>query len=164
MTDYLDLACSYHGVDKGKVIKHRDQVGPDGSDDYSIIVDNGILGCPKYYVPISLLEEIEAEAEAALEVMQPAPAASDLNYQELQALIIVDNGILGCPKYYVPISHLEEIKAEAEAALEVMQPAPAASDLNYRELQALAKEAGIPANQSADELNVALWEWSEEEE
>lgn len=114
MTDYLELACIYHGVDKGKVIKHRAQIGPSGSEDYSIIVDNGILGCPKYYVPISLLDELEAQPEAG--------------------------------------------------QIEVMLPVPAAIDLNYRELQALAKEAGIPANQSADELNIALAEWSEEEE
>ena len=113
MTDYLELACIYHGVDKGKVIKHRAQKGPSGSDDYSIIVDNGILGYRKYYVSISLLDELEAQPEAGQEVMLPVPAAIDLN---------------------------------------------------YRELQALAKEAGIPANQSADELNIALAEWSEEEE
>ena len=114
MTDYLDLACKYHGVDKGRVIKHRAQIGPSGSDDYSIIVDNGILGCPKYYVPISLLEELEVQPDAPL----PVPAAVDL----------------------------------------------ASEDLNYRELQDLAKEQGIPANQKADDLRAALWEWSDDDE
>ena len=113
MTDYLELACIYHGVDKGKVIKHRAQIGPSGSDDYSIIVDNGILGCPKYYVPISLLDELEAQPEASPEVMLPVPAAIDLN---------------------------------------------------YRELQDLAKELGIPANQKAEDLRVALLDWSLDEE
>ena len=96
MNDYLDLACKHLGVDKGSVIKHRIQ-----GDNYSVIVDNGILGCPKYYVPISQLEELRAQ-----------PAAL---------------------------------------------PVPAAVDLNYRELQDIAKELGIPANQKADELRAALW-------
>ena len=115
MTNYLDLACEYHGVDKGRVIKHRAQVGPDGSDDYSIIVDNGKLGCPKYYVPISLLDELAAQVKAPL-VAEPLP---------------------------VP------------AAVEFVY----GTDLNYRELQDLAKELGIPANQKADELRVALESW-----
>ena len=110
MINYLDLACEYHGVDKGRVIKHRAQVGPDGSDDYSIIVDNGKLGCPKYYVPISLLDELAAQVKAPP---------------------VVDESL----------------------------PVPAAVDLNYRELQDLAKELGIPANQKADELRVALESW-----
>ena len=110
MKNYLDLACEYHGVDKGRVIKHRAQIGPSGSDDYSIIVDNGIMGCPKYYVPLSRLDELAAQ--------------------------------------------------EVDAPL----PVPAAVDLNYRELQDLAKELGIPANQKAADLRVALLDWSLEEE
>jgi hypothetical protein len=102
MTDYLDLACKYHGVDKGRVIKHRAQIGPSGSDDYSIIVDNGILGCPKYYVPISELD--------ALEIAEP----------------------------------LEGLR-------------PPANEVSYRELQELAKEQGILANQKAEDLRAALW-------
>ena len=39
---------------------------------------------------------------------------------------------------------------------EDMLPVPAVIDLNYRELQELAKEYGIPANQSGDELRDAL--------
>jgi hypothetical protein len=107
MTDYLDRACDHLGVDKGSVIKHRIQ-----DDDYIVIVDNGIAGCPKYYIPLSQLSEPQASA-------------------------------------------------------------PVAVDFSYRELQAIAKNVGIPANQSAGDLRAALWPehppvgvklWSDEEE
>ena len=103
MTDYLDRAVEYLGVDKGSVIKHRVQ-----GDDYIVIVDKGIAGCPKYYIPLSQLQEPEASPDELL-------------------------------------------------------PVPAAVDLNYRDLQELAKETGIPANQSADDLRAALLEIDEEE-
>ena len=104
MTNYLDRACKYLGVDKGSVIKHRVQ-----GDDYIVIVDKGIEGCPKYYIPLSKLDEPDAQLEAPL-------------------------------------------------------PVPAAIDLNYRELQDLAKELGIPANQKADDIRAAVFEWSEADE
>ena len=103
MTDYLDRAVEYLGVDKGSVIKHRVQ-----GDDYIVIVDKGIAGCPKYYIPLSQLQEPEAPPDELL-------------------------------------------------------PVPAAVDLSYRDLQDLAKETGIPANQSADDLRAALLEIDEEE-
>ncbi len=96
MTDYLDRACEYLGVDKGSVINPRIQ-----GDDYVLIVDKGIAGSPKYYIPLS----------------------------KLDALNVAEN---------------------------VSLPVPAATDLNYRELQELAKESGIPANQKADDLRAAL--------
>ena len=107
MTNYLDRACEHLGVDRGSVIKHRVQ-----GDDYIVIVDNGIKGCPKYYVPLSQLQEPEA----------PIP-------------IVIHNTL----------------------------PVPAAVDLSYRDLQEIAKESGIPANQSADDLRSALLEIDEEE-
>ena len=103
MTDYLDRACEHLGVDRGSVIKHRVQ-----GDDYIVIVDNGIKGCPKHYIPLSQLQEPEAPPDDLL-------------------------------------------------------PVPAAVDLNYRDLQDLAKELGIAANQSADDLRSALWAIDEEE-
>lgn len=95
MDDYLDRACEYLGVDKGSVINPRVQ-----GDDYVLIVDKGIAGSPKYYIPLSKLDEPEPEAE--------------------------------------------------------ILPVSAAIDMNYRELQELAKELGIPANQKADDLRAAL--------
>ncbi len=89
MDDYLDRACKYLGVDKGKVINPRVQ-----GDDYVLIVDKGIAGGPKYYIPLSKLDAMEPEADAYL--------------------------------------------------------------LNYRELQELAKSFGIPANQKADALRAAI--------
>ncbi len=90
MDDYLDRACEYLGVDKGNVINPRIQ-----GDDYVLIVDKGIAGSPKYYIPLSKLNDIEPESDA-----------------------------------YEP---------------------------NYRELQELAKASGIPANQKADDLRSLLW-------
>lgn len=103
MTDYLDRAIEYLGVDKGSVIKHRVQ-----GDDYIVIVDKGIKGCPKYRIPLSQLQEPEAPPDDLL-------------------------------------------------------PVPAAVDLSYRDLQSLARESGIAANQSGDELRAALLLDEEEE-
>jgi hypothetical protein len=102
MTNYLDRACEQLGVDKGSVIKHRVQ-----GDEYVVIADKGIKGCPKYVIPLSQLETIDE-----VEELLPVPAVIDLN----------------------------------------------GGGLSYRELQALAKEAGIPANQSAYDLREALEE------
>ena len=112
MTNYLERACQYLGVEVGSVINPRIQ-----GDDYVLIVDYGIAGGKKYYLPLS---ELDAIPDTPL----PVPAAVDLGNHEL----------------------------------------------SYRELQAIAKEEGIPANQTADELRAALWsylddeDWSEEEE
>ena len=72
-------------------------------------------------------------------------------------VLLVDYGIAGCKKYRIPLSKLEEPAKELpEPIREELLPVPAAIDLNYRELQELAKEQGIPANQKADELRLAL--------
>ena len=96
MTDYLDLACKYLDVDKGSVIKHRVQ-----GDDYTVIVDNGILGCPKYYIPISLLEKPEPIN----------PIYDPYSYREIQALAVANN-IPANQKRDVLIAALEALEEE----------------------------------------------------
>lgn len=71
-------------------------------------------------------------------------------------VVVVDKGIAGCPKYYIPLSELEAAAGPVEADLGVY-------DMSYRELQAAAKELGVPANQGRDELIAALWPEDEEE-
>jgi hypothetical protein len=102
MTDYLGSACKYLGVDKGSVIKHRQE-----DDVYIVIVDKGIEGCPKYRIPLSKLVEPAIPDD---EPVLPVPA-------------VIDYGLDG---------------------------------LTYRELQALARDEGIAANQSAADLRAAL--------
>ena len=69
---------------------------------------------------------------------------------------LVDYGIGGIKVHYVPISELDgPIEVEPVISEELL-PVPAVIDLNYRELQDLAKEHGIPANQSGDDLRDAL--------
>jgi len=113
MTDYLKRACDYLGVDEGSVL------------------------------------------------------ASSLNEELEQYIIVVDKGIKGCPKYRIPLSKLDEPAEVVELVLPIdngMLPVPAAIDLggdyelSYRDLQALAKDAGIPANQSASDLRDQLEE------
>jgi len=116
MTDYLKLACLHLGVEEGSVL------------------------------------------------------ASSLNAELEQYIIVVDNGIKGCPKYRIPLSKLDALDEPAEVVeLELpidddLLPVPAAIDLggdyelSYRDLQALAKDAGIPANQSAEDLRDQLEE------
>jgi hypothetical protein len=103
MTEYLDRAKEYLGVDGESVINPRIE-----GADYVLIVDYGIAGSKKYRIPLSKLE--------------------------------------GQPAYVQD---------------EELLPVPAVIDLNYRELQELAKEIGIPANQKADDLRLALFDEEE---
>ncbi len=76
MTDYLDLACEYLGVDKGDVVKSRVE-----GDVYIVIVNKGIAGIPKYRIPLSEL--------TALEIANDIPserALLSMSYRELQEL------------------------------------------------------------------------------
>ena len=68
--------------------------------------------------------------------------------------VVVDKGIAGCPKYLIPLSDLESADASDLGIYE----------LTYRELQALAKELGINARQSREDLIAALWPEGDEEE
>jgi len=69
-----------------------------------------------------------------------------------QAVVVVDNGIAGCPKYIIPLSILD--------ALVEPEPEPEGEtyiyNLPYRELQAIAKEYGVTANQKHDALVAEL--------
>ncbi len=119
MDDYLDRACKHLGVNKGDVINPRIQ-----GDDYVLLVDKGIAGCPKYYIPLSKLDALNVAGNVA-----ENPVVNEPN----GALDVAGN-----------VAPLEGIK-------------PPANEVSYRELQALAKEQGIPANQKADDLLAALW-------
>jgi hypothetical protein len=63
---------------------------------------------------------------------------------------LVDYGIGGIKVHYVPIEEFTPPKPKPEPDL------LPAIDLNYRDLQERAKDAGIPANQKADDLRFAL--------
>lgn len=71
-------------------------------------------------------------------------------------VVIADLGIGGTPKYRVPLSSLAEPAPEAESE-EEPEVSQYIESLSYRELQDLAKAAGIAANQSADDLRAALY-------
>ena len=84
MTEYLERACEHLGIDKGSVIKHRVQ-----GDDYIVIADLGIAGCPKYYIPLSELAEPELvleEPEPDPEPIAADPELENLTYRTLQAM------------------------------------------------------------------------------
>ncbi len=90
MTEYLDRAIEYLGIDKGDVIKHRIQ-----GDDFIVIADLGIKGCPKYYIPLSELAEPEPvvleEPEILDEIEESPPVNADpelesLTYRALQTM------------------------------------------------------------------------------
>jgi hypothetical protein len=85
-------------------------------------------------------------------------------------VVVLNKGIQGCPKYRIPLAALKDAPKpkpepipEPEPAIEPepVLVAPAwkyDDDLSYRDLQALAKELDIPANQSRAELIEALEE------
>jgi hypothetical protein len=88
-----------------------------------------------------------------------------LKYREVgeEIIVVADLGIAGCPKYHIPQSKLvahdaplpftdfveeeeeEEIEEYPDIDLEI-------DEMGYRELQAMAKEQGIQANQSRETL------------
>lgn len=67
--------------------------------------------------------------------------------------VLVNYGIGGIKVLYVNDVDLEEANSKT-----------ATYDLDYRELQALAKQQGIPANQKYDDLYAALFDVEGEEE
>lgn len=107
-------------------------------------------------------------------------AAHGLSDDGLEYVVVLDRGIKGSPKYRLPIKTLPKIEKpgllqtvkealgqETESAWpssalmhDDTEEAPPTGlyALPYRELQALAKEAGIPANQTSEELIAALQE------
>ena len=101
MTDYLARAVEYLGAEPGEVLKHRVQ-----GDEYIVILDKGIAGCPKYRIPLSKLDE-------------PAPAVTPdydddlgiygMSYRELQA----EAKALGIPA----VGGKDKLAAEVAAAL-----------------------------------------------
>ena len=98
-------------------------------------------------------------ASAYLDVEQSAIVKCRVEGDELVA--IVDKGIAGTPKYRIPLSALEKPIAEpvAEPVADYEGIVPGAFDLagmSYKELQALAKDYGVPANQARDDLIDAL--------
>ena len=110
MTDYLDRAIEHLGADKGSVINPRIE-----GNDYVLIVDEGIGGCKKYYIPLSELAEPEpvlAEPEIPEDIQESPPVSAD----------------------------------------------PELENLTYRALQAMAKEEGISANQGREALEDALYD------
>lgn len=53
MANYLARALKLLGADEDDVLKHRLQ-----GDEYIVILDLGIKGCPKYRVPLAQLPEL----------------------------------------------------------------------------------------------------------
>ena len=113
MSEYLDLAVDYLGVTKEQCLVLREVEGQ-----VIVVVDNGILGCPKYVIPISELTiknvplPFDEEPEP-----EPEPEEEEFEYQEI------------------------DLDVES---------------IDYRQLQQMAKELDIPANQSRDDLIAAL--------
>ena len=116
MSNNLDLALDYLGVDRGQCLVLRETV-----NEVVVVVDYGIAGGKKYIIPLSELHVLEDKPLPLLDEILPVPAVIDLG------------------------------------------------DMDYRQLQALAKEREIPANQSRDDLIEALDRqaydeaWDEEE-
>lgn len=95
---------------------------------------------------------------------------------DTEIVIVLDKGIKGCPKYRIPLNTLqgpeveppvEDLTVEDEEIVETAEDVEAAvepstadnlDDLSYRDLQAMAKDYDIPANQSKDDLIDALSE------
>jgi hypothetical protein len=102
--DYLNRACKHLGVDPGSAINPRVE-----GDEFVVIIDRGIAGCPKYRIPLSELT-----------------GADVVDVDEVDYLGVYDH--------------------------------------SYRELQEMAKDLGIPANQGRDDLIAALWPATDEEE
>ena len=87
-------------------------------------------------------------------------------------ILLLDKGIKGCPKHRIPLDKLKGPVKKAEPVPVVVvveeeaeelpystpDDVPDLDELGYRDLQALAKEYDIPANQSTEDLRTALRE------
>lgn len=71
------------------------------------------------------------------------------------AVVVVDYGIAGGKKYILPLSSLQPALDDSTTTT---------FDLDYRDLQALAKEQGINARQTKEALIEALWPLDIDEE
>lgn len=72
--DYLTLACEHLGVAMTQVLSSKTREA-----DITLVVDNGIVGCPKHVIPLELLHEMAEpesemppEAEAEIEIAPEA--------------------------------------------------------------------------------------------
>jgi hypothetical protein len=103
MTDYLARAIEYLGVEPGAVINPRVE-----GDEYVVIVDKGIAGCPKYRIPLSKLNE---PVPAAVLDYDDDLGVYAMSYRELQA----EAKALGIPA----VGGKDKLAAEVAAALYV---------------------------------------------
>jgi hypothetical protein len=91
---------------------------------------------------LQVAKYFDVEAEAVLKFREVDEGAT------IRALI--DYGIGGVKVYQIPIEDFEPEPIPLPAAYDLD------GELSYRDLQELAKAAGIPANLSAAELRAAL--------
>ncbi len=87
MTDYLNRACEYLGVEPGSAINPRVE-----GDEFVVIIDRGIAGCPFYRIPLSELPELKSE-RVAVDVALADPVDADsglpnMPYRDLQVLAL----------------------------------------------------------------------------
>jgi hypothetical protein len=141
MTDYLQETLEYLGESEGDVLAHG--LSEDGLE-YVVVLDKGIKGCPKYRIPLDVLLNRPEEA-AVVENLEPVDDPEPVVEPETE---------LETPE---PAAEPEwaELVVDAEAAEFSEYPL---DSLSYRQLQELAKDTGIPANQNKAELIAALQE------
>jgi hypothetical protein len=107
--------------------------------------------------------------------------AHGLSADGLEYVVVLDKGIEGCPKYRMPLADLSEAAEVVEVEPEPAESEPEAEptwppefplpkeivdemglsyleSYGYRDLQAEAKRLGIPANQTKEDLIVAIEE------
>lgn len=78
MADYLTLACQYLEVDESQVIgQHIDKA----EGEMVILVDRGVLGIPKYRLPLAELDELNQE-----EIKEEGPDYEPMSYKDLRIM------------------------------------------------------------------------------
>jgi hypothetical protein len=134
MTDYLQRALQEINSTTGYDATEEDVMvhGPaaDGRE-YTVVLDRGIKGSPKYRLPIKTLPKLEkpGPVQAIKEAFHKTKAAPSETESAWPESVLTD---------------------DADEELTGLRA------LSYRELQALAKEADVPANQTSEELIAAL--------
>jgi len=104
MDDYLERAVIHLGVDRADVIKHRVE-----GTDYIVVVNKGIEGCPKYHIPLFLLEAEQKPKPKPIKIVNPM--YDSYSYRDVQALAIAAN-IPANQKRDVLIAALEALEEE----------------------------------------------------
>ncbi len=132
MDDKLIAACDYLGIEPEQVLKSR----VDG-DELVLVVNRGILGCPKYRLPLARLVAAPPAPEEEPEVETVTPDEEEASGAEAEITTTLGDDVKIVVEEVPPETYVEEAPSEPEAPEDAPEPEATASAVK------LAAELGI---------------------